>query len=65
MLRDFYASTRKKRWRWFEALDTLSFAELDKLSKIASDYGTAAGVEMKDTIVDLIDRRRSQGRVRR
>ena len=65
MLRNFYAATRKKRQQWLHALDALSFAELDKLSAIAADYGTAAGVEMKNAIVDILNMRRSQGRARR
>jgi hypothetical protein len=65
LLRDFFSSRGPARRRWLNALDTLSYDELERLAKIASDYGTASGVEMKDAIVDLYDLRRSQGRARR
>ena len=65
LLRDFYASTRRERTAWMRALDAFSYRDLDRLAVEAKDYGTAAGVELKDAIQEIFDLRRSQGRSRR
>jgi len=64
VLRDFYASTGRKRQAWLKALDTFGYADLDRLARIGSSYGTAAGVELKDAVVAIFDMRRAQGRGR-
>jgi hypothetical protein len=64
MLRDFFASSGKKRRLWLAALDQFGYRDLDKLMQIGREYGTASGIELKDAIVGLYDMRRSQGRTR-
>ncbi len=61
-LRNFYAAKGKQKQMWLRALDTLSVRQLDALAREASDYRTAPGIEMKNAIVDLLSRRRSQER---
>lgn len=53
VVRDFYASRGISRQKWLKALDTLSRYDLQQLARIANDYGTAAGIELKDAAVDL------------
>lgn len=63
-LRDFYASRGHRRQVWIDSLDAFSTSDLQALGVVAQEYGTAAGVEMKDAIAELLRSRWAAGSTR-